>query len=1064
VITCPSCGQENPEVAKFCLNCATPLQPKSAPREVRKTVTVVFSDVSGSTSLGERLDPESMRRVMSRYFEEMKAALESHGGTVEKFIGDAVMAVFGIPTLHEDDALRALRAADEMRERLDRLNQELERDRGVQLLNRTGVNTGEVVAGDPSASQTLVTGDAVNVAARLEQTAQPGEILIGDTTYRLTRDDVRVEPLDPLDLKGKADAIKAYRLVEVLPSTPGVVRRLDSPMVGRDRQLSALTQAFDDAVADPACHLFTILGSAGVGKSRLVKEFIGGVERHATVLRGRCLPYGEGITFWPVREFVQAAAGILDTDPLDEALQKVAKLVHEDDDRDDIAQQVGQAMGLAPAISPSEEIFWAVRKLLESQARDRPLVVVIDDIHWAEPTLLDLIEHVADWSRDAPILLVCVARPELLDQRSTWGGGKLHASSVLLEPLSEAECEGLIENLLGHAHLDQPDRARIAEAAEGNPLFVEEMIGMLIDDGILHRENGHWTPTSDLSKVSVPPTIQALLAARLDRLDHEERQVIERASVVGKIFYRGAVAELSPEAVRSHVGPHLMTLVRKELIRPDRPAFGREETYRFRHILIRDAAYQGIAKEARADLHEAFAKWLGTAAGPRASEYEEILGYHLEQSYRYRSELGPVDRRAQEVGARAAGHLATAGRKAMGRFDQTAASSLLERATNLLSEDSTDRLALLVDLGLALMDSGDFTRADQVLNEAIEQAQIRGDRAIEQRARLIRADRPDLTTPIADLVKLARDAIPILEELNDDLGLSMAWQIVAWGPWGLCRAGEAEHAFLKALEYARRASSPRDIAKILHFLDACLVWGPTPAGEALERSEQILAEARGNRLVEGSVHLGRAIFLAMLGRFNEARDAESHGLRMIEELGRGVVVAMLGSGRAGLAEELIGDLDRAEEIERRGFQELERLGEKGLFSTLAGQLAEIVYRRGRYDEAERLSKVSEDASAADDLASQIGWRAVRAKVLARRGEFEEAERLAREAVTLGEETDFLNVPPRAFEALAEVLGLAGRRDEAAQALEEAALRYERKGNIVSTKRVREALDELKASP
>ncbi len=308
MIACPNCGQENPDVAKFCLNCGTPFPSKPAPPEARKTVTVVFCDVTGSTNLGERLDPESLRRVMSRYFDEMKTALESHGGTVEKFIGDAVMAVFGIPVLHEDDALRAVRAAQEMRERLDRLNEDLERERGVRLLNRTGVNTGEVVTGARDAGQSLVIGDAVNVAARLEQAAEPGEILIGDTTYRLIRDAVHTEPLEPLALKGKEQPVKAHRLLDVPETAPDAARRLVSPMVGRDRQLGVLRRAFEDAVTDSACHLFTVLGTAGVGKSRLVNEFVTEVERHATVLRGRCLPYGEGITFWPVRELVQAAA------------------------------------------------------------------------------------------------------------------------------------------------------------------------------------------------------------------------------------------------------------------------------------------------------------------------------------------------------------------------------------------------------------------------------------------------------------------------------------------------------------------------------------------------------------------------------------------------------------------------------------------------------------------------------------------------------------------------------------------------------------------------------------
>jgi class 3 adenylate cyclase len=501
--------------------------PSAAGRDVRKTVTVVFCDVAGSTSLGEERDPESVRRVMGRYFEQARTALERHGGTVEKFIGDAVMAVFGIPALHEDDALRAVRAAAELRERLGDLNEELERDWGIRLETRTGVNTGEVVTGGV---ETLVTGDAVNVAARLEQVAAPGEVLLGATTYALVRDAVSVEPVEPAALKGKRKAVHAYRLLEVRPDAAGRERRIDSPMVGRERQLALLLRAFDNTASDRACHLFTILGSAGVGKSRLVEEFVRSLPADTSVLRGRCLPYGEGITFWPLAEAVREAAAIGEQgDPI-QAVRKIASLLEGEQDAEAIAERVAALTGLMAATpGGEEEAFWAVRKLFERLARDVPLVAVFDDIQWAEPTFLDLIEHMADWSREAPILLVCLARSELLDARPTWGGGKLNATSLSLEPLGAEESQQLIANLLGQAELAHEARARITEAAEGNPLFVEEMLAILIDDGLLVRRNNHWGATTDLSAVSVPPTIQALLAARLDRLEDEERSVIERA-------------------------------------------------------------------------------------------------------------------------------------------------------------------------------------------------------------------------------------------------------------------------------------------------------------------------------------------------------------------------------------------------------------------------------------------------------------------------------------------------------------------------------------------------------
>src|SRR6266540_1775899 len=533
--TCPQCGRENPDGFKFCGSCGAPLVAVEQ-REVRKTVTVVFCDVTGSTALGEQLDPESLRRVMGRYFDEMRSVVERHEGTVEKFIGDAVMAVFGIPVVHEDDAMRAVRAAAEMRDRLGALNDGFERDWGVRIQMRTGVNTGEVVAGDSTGGQRFATGDAVNVAKRFEEAAPAGEILLGEPTYGLVRDAVEVEPVEPLVLKGKESRLGAYRLLSIEPTLAGRARRLDSPMIGRER----------------ACHLFTVLGAAGVGKSRLVAEFAAGIGETGTVVQGRCLPYGEGITFWPLADVVRELHG-------EDPLASIPATLADDENAPVIASRLAAALGLAESPGANEETFWAARKLFEAHARERPLVLVFDDVQWGEPTFLDLIDHVTDWTREAPILLVCLARPELLDIRPVWGGGKFNSTSVLLESLSKDESEQLIGNLLGRAELAEEVRQRVAEAAEGNPLFVEETLAMLIDDGLLERRNGGWVAAGDLTQVAGPPTIQALLAARLDRLGDQERGVIERASVEGRIFHRGAVAAVSPAAPRSSAGDSAAT-------------------------------------------------------------------------------------------------------------------------------------------------------------------------------------------------------------------------------------------------------------------------------------------------------------------------------------------------------------------------------------------------------------------------------------------------------------------------------------------------------------------------
>src|SRR2546423_4738671 len=452
MLTCPNCGRENAEDFKFCAECGTALGAEAVQaRELRKLVTVVFADITGSTALGEQVDPELLRRVLERYFEEMRRILEHHGGTVEKFIGDAIMAVFGIPHLHEDDALRAVRATAEMRERLAELNEQLAIDYGMRLQARMGVASGEVVAGDPGRGDWFVTGDAVNVAERLERSAAPGEVVVAEETCRLTRDAIEVEPLGPLVVKGKAEPLRASRLLSVMPVAPGHARRSDSPIVGRVGELELLRQAFGRAVSEQACHFFTVLGAAGVGKSRLLSEFLEEVGPKASIHTGRCLPYGEGITFWPALEAVSSAAGLADGDPPELARTKIASLLAEEETAGLVAERVAGLLGLAETTASAEEGFWGMRKLLEALARRSPLVLVFDDLNWAEPTFLDLLEHVADWSRDAPILLVGMARPELTEKRPGWAGGKRNATTIFLEPLSAHDCATLIHNLLGQA-------------------------------------------------------------------------------------------------------------------------------------------------------------------------------------------------------------------------------------------------------------------------------------------------------------------------------------------------------------------------------------------------------------------------------------------------------------------------------------------------------------------------------------------------------------------------------------------------------------------------------------
>jgi class 3 adenylate cyclase len=1000
VATCASCGGQNPDDARFCSACGAELVPRAV-REVRKTVTVLFADVTGSTALGERLDPESFRRVMARYFEAARTCLERHGGTVEKFIGDAVMAVFGVPTVHEDDALRALRAAAELRESLASLNDELERDYGVSLLLRTGVNTGEVVTGT---EERLATGDAVNVAARLEQAAEPGEILVGEQTRRLARGAIVVECLEPLSLKGKADPLASYRLVRVVEGASAFERRLDAPLVGRLVELAQLRAAFDAAVSERRCRLVTVLGPPGIGKSRLARELDSAVAGEAAVLSGRCLPYGEGITYWPLVE---------------------------------IFQQANAEDELAAALSAGapEEIFWSVRKAFEQRSRERPLALVVEDTHWAEPTLLDLIEHLADWTRDAPLLLLCLARPELLDERPGWGG-----QAIALDPLSEGESDQLIDELVGGSQLEDAAHVRIREVAEGNPLFVEQFLAMLAEGG---------------DPEHVPPTMHALLAARLDALSGEERDLLERASVVGLEFEWEALAELAPDR-RRPPGAQLAALVRKELIRPHEVI---EDTFSFRHMLIRDAAYQHLSKERRSHLHERVAAWLDG----RGDEFEEIIGHHLEQAYRCIAELGPPDHRAQGLAERAAERLSASGRRAYARADTPAAVNLLERASALLSADDQRRLILLPFLGRALIESGELERADSVLSDAVENARAGGEQLVAADAAVALSYLRAHTVPELSDEEIAyelKGVIEVLEGLGDEAALARALSLAGMLRYWRGEAAAAIADLELAAGYARQAGDQAQEAESLHYVLLATLWGPTTVDEALERVEEIRVGVEVNRRLEVTVLRTRAQLAAMQGRFDAARDLLARAKAMAEELGLEVMLAAGVAHQAGYVELLAGDAAAAERALRPACEALERMGDWGHLATIAPKLADVLFvQGGDDDEAMRLTELAERSATPGVADEDIGWRRVRAKLLARRGEVEEADRLAREATARAALTDLLDDRAQAVADLAEVLRLGGRPEESATALEEAIHLYEQKGNVVGAETLRAVLAE-----
>jgi class 3 adenylate cyclase/tetratricopeptide (TPR) repeat protein len=1022
--------------------------------ERRKLASVLFCDMSGSTAMGERVDAESVRDLMFRYFHEMRSAIERHGGTVEKFIGDAVMAVFGVPVAHEDDALRAARAATEMRLRLASLNDELERRFGTRIALRIGIETGEVVAGDSTNRQAIVTGDTVNVAARLEQAASPGEILLGERTFRLVRDAVVAEPIEPLSLKGKAESVTAYRLLAVGDEPRAYASRFEASLVGRAAELDTLRSEFVEAVATQSCRRVTIIGQPGVGKSRLTAEFVDLVGGEAAVLSGRCLSYGEGITYWPLGEIVRQAAAVHDEDSPEVARTKVDALVAGDPNSAVIAKRVAQAIGLLGGAAPAEEIAWAAGRLVEAVARRRPLVVLLDDLHWAEAAFLDLVDHLVASSRDAPLLVLGLARPELLEHRADPG------PIVQLDSLDDANTARLIEELLGVTDLSGDVGDRIVEAAGGNPLFVEELLAMLIDDGVLRRENDTWVRTSDLSDVAIPLTIEALLGARLDRLDDGVRMTIERASVEGQVFHRESVLALSDEQLRPRVPAHLERLAELEFIRPAQAAFAGDAAYRFRHILIRDAAYSGTTKKLRAELHERLADRLAQATEARAGEFEEILGHHLEQAYRYREELGPLDEHAWELGARAAARLAAAGRRAHGRGDMPAAVNLLGRAAALFAADDPRRLEILPDLGVALMRGVDFAQAEAVLSEACEGARAVDDPLLYARAlvdlTLVRLQLETERGTEDEIVRVTALTIPVFEAASEHSSLAKAWKLLAQRDLHLLlRYGAALERLERALDHATRAGDAGEQAEIRFWMAFSIAFGPTPAEEGIARLDELFAEATGPY---EQAH--RLAFLAsgnaLRGRFDEARSQGAEAAQIYRDLGLRLLVAGM-ANNWGPIELRAGDPVAAERTLREGYDGLEQMGEKGYLSSVAGHLARALYEQGRDDEAARYATICCDTSAPDDLMSQMLWRSVRAKLLARRGEHEEAEILARDAVRLAEATDAIETHADTLFDLAEVLELAGRPDAAVLSANEALRLYEQKGVVPSIRRVRSFL-------
>jgi class 3 adenylate cyclase/tetratricopeptide (TPR) repeat protein len=1033
---CPRCGAPAGEAARFCSACGAALAGDPPPPvHARKVVTVMFTDVSGFTALAERLDPESLQQVMGRYFAEMRRVVDLHGGTVDKVIGDALLVLFGVPVLHEDDAVRAARCSLEMREALDTLNDEIDAHWGERLRIHTGINTGEVVIGPGDDGHPVTYGDAVNVARRLQESAARGDILVGPVTARLLNGIGRLAPVTPMRLTGKAAPVEAWRLQGIdddgRPAGPA------RGLVGRRDELGALRAALDGVIGDREPAAVTVTGVAGIGKSRLVAALLEEIGDRADVVAGRCLPYGEGITYWPVAEIVRRLVNRPEVGAIAEAAGGGTEARA-------IAHRIARVVGMAPGTVAVEEAHWAVRRLLEVRAAERPLVVVVDDLHWAEPTMLDLLEHVATFARGVPLLLVLLARPELLERRPGWGEDGGRGRRIPLGPLPHGDAALLFAELATGTGIGRADAERVLATAEGNPFFLEQIVAL--------RAGGD---------TGTPASIHALLATRIDALPPTERAVVDRAAVEGRGFHRSALAELLPAAARGRLDTALEGLTRRQLIRPGQGELPGEAGYRFVHILVRDVVYELLPKAARADLHERYAAWLDERAGPR---FAELVGYHLEQAHRWHAELRPsaaAERRT--LATAAAGRLGAAGQAALRRGDLPAGVNLLERTAALLAPEDQARAPLLPELALALVRMGRLPDADNLLAEAVRIAHSSDDALAEAHAR---------TAQFFALVQMAPEAAPAaiaarfdgllrtFTAAGDDLGLSRLYRAQALVHWLAGQTAKADAAWKRGVRHARVAGDEQGVSDGLVWQASAAWIGPRRAPDAIADCRAIIDQLRADRRSQALSMRPLAALHAMTGRFDVARDLLAEGAAILDELGIGLNAAAA-DFEASIAL-LAGDAAAAEAVLRPSLERLTAMGDRALAATIAGLLAQALAELGRDAEAWALSAIIEDTAAEGDISAQLLRRTVRGMLLARRGELDEADRLTATAVEIAGRTDRLVARGDALMARGEVLRSRARHDEASRAFHKAFELYMRKGNVVAAGRARAAVDAVPA--
>jgi DNA-binding SARP family transcriptional activator len=1010
---------------------AAPAPPPAPPAPVRKPVTVLCAELRAAASSGANLDPEALGVVLARALAVLTSTLEHHGGKLVAAAGGRILGVFGVPTLHEDDALRAAQATLTARATLAAEATVLEQERGMSLRVRFGLATGEALVGGPDPPG--FAGDALARAIELAELAAAGEILVSEDTRRLA--------VAALEVEASGDG--RLRLLAARAGARSLAVRLDAPLVGRDQELGRLGEVFARSRRERAPVLVTVIGEAGIGKTRLAHELAAQLAWDATVLTGRCLPYGEGITFWPLRELVQQAGASQGArDELEALLQGEADAAR-------VAERLAGALGRsAQGASSAVEIFWATRRLLETLARRRPLLVIFEDLHWAEPTFLDLVESLAAQAEQAPLLVLCLARPEFLEQRPAWAVGAARAMSLELEPLADNDAAALLDALAATLAAPESGRRLLLEAAAGNPLFLEQLAASLGEQ--------RWGEDGP----PLPATIQALLAARLERLGPGERAVLWRAAVVGKDFSLRAIAELLPEQARASFRRHLQALIAKRLVQPSLDGFG-GEGFCFRHILLQQAAYRAIPKSLRAGLHERFAGWLERLPGGRPGEYDELLGYHLERAVRYQRELGRTNGQVIALARRAAGCLEAAGTRAHARGDAPAAVRLLEAASSLMEREDPVLARVLTGLGAALEEAGQFDRAAAALDDAQRVAAVAGDDSLAAHVRVqqlflgLQVDTQRATAAVGSaLPQLLR----VFERHVDQRGLCLAWRLQAAVHWLHASSAAAEEAWQRAAVHARRAGDQRQLTEILGWLASAALWGPTPAPEGIRRCERFLAEVGGHRTGEAVILNHLAGLYAMQNQLAHAWQLLARARAIFDDLGITMTSAV--TEPLSFVAMLTGNVAAAERNLRRDYDRLERMGEKDHLATTAALLARAIGAQGRWDEAKLFIRVCQEASTGEDPSGQVIWKGVLARILAAHGRLAEAGELARAAVALAEQTDLLNDHGDALFELAHVLEATGSTTEAWVAVGEALSLYERKGNLLAAERARQRLQRL----